>query len=53
MKLSCSNIKRFLIFNQKKGFFISQEMKTAKRNFLKFQETSGNSRKFQEVTFPA
>ena len=62
MKLSGSNIKKLLIFSQKKAFLIFWEAETPK-TFLIFQETersyvSGNENskkllRFQEVTFRA
>ena len=39
MELSSSNIKKFLIFSQKKSFLLFQETKTPKLNIPKFQET--------------
>ena len=46
MELSGSNIKKFVIFSQKKSFLIFRELETTKnslyfrkRNFLIFQET--------------
>ena len=37
MNLSCSNIKKFLIFSQKKAFLIFPETETPKK-FIIFQE---------------
>ena len=31
MELSCSNIKKFLVFSQKKAFLTFQEMETPKK----------------------
>ena len=52
MELSGSNIKKFLIFSQKKAFLIFRETETPKK-FLIFQEMelsyisrSGNPKKF-------
>ena len=42
MELSSSNIKKFLIFSQKKAFLIFQETENTKKNF-KFQEMEINS----------
>ena len=39
MELSSSNIKKFLVFSQKKSFLLFQETKTPKLNIPKFQET--------------
>ena len=39
MELSSCNFKKFLIFSQKKGFLIFQEMETQKK-FLIFQEVT-------------
>ena len=39
MKLSCSNIKKFLLFSRKKAFLIFREIETPQK-FLIFQETS-------------
>ena len=52
MELSTSNIKKFLIFSQKKTFLIFRETETSKK-FLIFQETelfysSGNSLYFRK-----
>ena len=62
MELSNFNIKKVLIFSQKKAFLIFRETEKP-TNFLMFQETesfhisgNGNPRKlliFQEVTFQA
>ena len=59
-ELSSSNIRKFLIFSQKKAFLIFQEIKTPKKFFI-FQETelsyilgNGNPKKlliFQKVNF--
>ena len=60
MEFSGSNIKKFLIYSQKKDFLIFSESETLK-NFFIFQETelsyipgNGKPKKlviFQEVTF--
>ena len=60
MKLSSSNIKKFLIFSQKKAFLLFKETETRKK-FVIFREMklsyitgNGNPKKhliFQEVTF--
>ena len=46
MELSSSNIKKFLIFSQKKAFFIFQEMKishiSGNKNTEKYPYFSGN-----------
>ena len=60
MKLSSSNIKRFLIFSQKKAALIFQETEALKKishisgsgNFLNFR-IAQPFRIFQEVTFRA
>ena len=54
MKLSGSNIKKFLTFSQNKAFLTFEETETL-RNFIVFQQTNGNFKKliFQEVTFHA
>ena len=62
MELSSSNIKKFLIFSQKKDFLIFRETETPKK-FLIFQERelsyisgNGNPKRlliFEEVTFQA
>ena len=38
MELFCSNIKKFLVFSQKKALLIFWEKETAQK-FFKFQET--------------
>ena len=38
MRIPGSNIKKFLIFSQKKDFLIFQEMETSKKSLI-FQET--------------
>ena len=60
MKLFSSNIKKFLIFSQKKAFLLFKETETRKK-FVIFREMklsyitgNGNPKKhliFQEVTF--
>ena len=46
MELSCSNIKKFLIFSQKKAFLIFWETESPKKSFIlqetKFAYISGN-----------
>ena len=46
MELSCSNIKKFLIFSQKKAFLIFWETESPKKPFIlqetKFSYISGN-----------
>ena len=55
MELSGSNIKKFLIFSQKKSFFIFRETKTLKKFFMS-QETGlfyipGNANPKNELHF--
>ena len=38
MELSCSNIKKFLIFSQKKAFLVFRETESPKKLFI-FHET--------------
>ena len=56
MEFSSSNIRKFLIFYQKKGFLLFQETETPKQNFSIVQMEMGNGHPkkfliFQEVTF--
>ena len=48
MELSSSNIKRFLIFSQKKAFLIFRETDTPKKFFI-FQETESSNPKLKKL----
>ena len=47
-QISCSNIKKFLIFSRKKAFVAFRKTETPKPNFLLFQEVTFQAQKLKQ-----